>query len=234
MSEKYKLKYEVVAILKENIEKGLEAFGLPITHTPGDSGWLVMESDQPRFVGAEYAILFYMEKSERIGWQSDRRLYNQESQQFDVVEYFIEQQIWRIRVIAKATTKPITDEEVPVMTDDVTSMLISWFNRIGCQEFRRHNMANLFIQMKDVKTYKDKSEVPQWTTEFPLKLQVVKQFETEIGTAEPQLGGLVGLDGRTGNGEETGTEEIEDNPKVYNKGGFLSTLVSRIRGIFRP
>ena len=74
-------------------------------------------------------------------------------------------------------------------------MLISWFNRLGCEEFRKHNMANLFVQMKDVTTYKGKSDVNQWTTEFPLKLQVIKQFETEMDYATPVYGGSVGVQG---------------------------------------
>ena len=221
MSEKYKLKYEVVAILKANIEKGLESFGLPITQSPGDHGWLVMESDQPKFQGADNAVLFYLEKTERIGWQGDRRYYNRETGNFDVIDYFIEQQHWKIKVICKRTTEKVTEEDMPVVAEDVTGMLIAWFNRLGCVEFRQHNMANLFVQMKDVRVYKDRSDVPQWTTEFPLKLQVVKQFETEIGTATPELGGIVGLEGR---GIEKGEEKRRD--------GIWRRFVGRIKGIF--
>lgn len=222
MSEKYKLKYEVIAILKENIQHGLESFGLPITQSPGDHGWLVMESDQPKFQGADNAVLFYLERTERIGWQSDRRYFNEETKNYDVIDYFIEQQHWKIKVICKRTTDKVTDEDIPVLAEDVTGMLIAWFNRLGCIEFRQHNMANLFIQMKDVRVYKDRSDVPQWTTEFPLKLQVVKQFETEIGTAEPQFGGLVGVDGKGMDGSEGS-----------RSGGLIGRIVSRIKGIFK-
>ena len=186
MSEKFKLKYEVINILRDNILKGLESFGLNVSESPGDGGWICMESDQPSFRNADNAVLFFLEKMERIGIQSARRLYNKETGNYDVLDYFIEQQIWKIRVICKRTTEPITDENIPVTTEDVASMLIGWFNRIGCAEFRDHNMANLFIQMKDVQTYQGKSEVPQWVTEFPIKVQVIKQFETEIGVATPQ------------------------------------------------
>ena len=195
MSEKYKLKYEVVAILKENIQKGLESFGLPLSETPGDGGWICMEGDQPAFRNADKAVLFFCEKVERIGWQSARDVYNREKDNFDVIEYFIEQQIWQIKVICKRSTAPVTDEDIPLTTEDVASMLIAWFNRMGCQEFRKHNMANLFVQLKDVKSYKSASDVSQWTTEFPLKLQVIKQFETEIGTAVPEYGGSIPIEG---------------------------------------
>lgn len=213
MSEKFKLRYEVVAILKENIQKGLSSFGLQISNRPGDGGWLCMESDQPSFRNADNAVLFWMEHADRIGIQGDRRLYNSETQQMDVVDYFIEQQTWKIKIVCKRTTEPITDDNIPVMTEDVASMLVGWFNRLGCMEFRQHNMANLFIQMKDVKTYQGKSEVPQWVTEFPLKLQVVKQFETEIETAEPVYGGGIPIDGKTAAEDATG--EMETNTHLY-------------------
>lgn len=222
MSEKFKLKSEVVAILKANIEKGLAAFGVSVTHNPGESGWLVMESDQSSFRFANNAVIFYLEKAERIGWQSNRSLYNSETDQFDVIDYFIEQQIWRIKVLYKSTTETITASNIPVQGADITSMLIAWFNRLGCMEFREHNMANLFIQMKDVRTYKDKSDVSQWTTEFPLKLQVIKQFETEIPYASPKYGGVIPIEGKTGkNGRR-------DLPKK----GLISRLLVRIKGIF--
>lgn len=195
MSEQYKLRYEVVAILTDNIKKGLSSFGLPVVDKPGDRGWLVMESDQPSISGADNVVLFNLEHVERIGWQGDHREFNPETGDFKVVDCFIEQQTWNIRTLCKRNTKPITDDDIPVVAADVTGMLISWFNRLGCMEFRRHNMANLFVQTKDVKTYKDRSDVNQWTTSFPLKLQVVKQFETELDSATPQYGGAVPIRG---------------------------------------
>lgn len=232
MSEKFKLKYEVVAILKDNIQKGMESFGLPISTSPGDGGWICMESDQPSFRNTDDAVLFFKEGTERIGWQGNRHLFNKETGLFDVIDYWIEQQTWKIRIIRKRTTEPITDENIPVTTDDVASMLIGWFNRLGCAEFRKYNMANLFIQMKDVKTYEGKSEVPQWVTEFPLKLQVIKQFETEIDTARPEYGGSIPIEGKAGKGDEL-AEAAAENPKIHNKAGFLGRLISRVkRGIF--
>lgn len=191
MSEKFKLKYEVVAILRDTIIKGLEAFGIPISETPGDGGWVCMESDQPSFRNADNAVLFWHEKSERIGWQGHNRKYDAETELMEVVDYFIEQQIWRIKVLCKRTTEEITEESLPLTAEDVTSMLVGWFNRMGCAEFRKHNMANLFIQMKDVRTYNDKSDVSQKVAEFPIKLQVVKQFESDGEAALPKYAGTV-------------------------------------------
>ena len=218
MSEKFKLKYEVVAILKANIEKGLESFGMHISSSPGDGGWICMESDQPSFRNVDNAILFFKEGTERIGLQSDRRIFNKDTGLFDVMDYWIEQQTWKIRIICKRTTEPVTDDNIPLMTDDVASMLIGWFNRLGCAEFREHDMANLYIQMKDVKTYEGKSEVPQWVTEFPIKIQVIKQFETEIEPAKPVYGGSFPIEG---------TSEAKPRAASGKKG-----VLGRIAGIF--
>ena len=107
MSEKFKLRYEVVAILKANIIKGMESFGLPVTDNPKDAGWIVMESDQPSLRNVDNAVLFFLEHVDRIGWQGDHRLYNKETGKYDVIDCFIEQQTWKIRVLCKRTTKPI-------------------------------------------------------------------------------------------------------------------------------
>lgn len=189
MSEKFKFKYEVAAILKENILKGLESFGLPLSETPGDGAWTCFESDQSAYRNADNAILFWHEHSERIGWQGDRKAYNPETESMEVVDYFIEQQTWKIKILCKSTTEEITDESIPMTSEDVACLMMGWFNRLGCMEFRKHNMANLYIQMKDIKSYKDKSDVQQWATEFPIKIQVVKQFETEMDSALPKYGG---------------------------------------------
>lgn len=195
MSEKFKLKYEVAAILRDNIVKGLTSFGVQIANSPGEPGWVVMESDQPAFRNADYAVLFFLEHSERIGWQGQKDVYNHETDKFDEIEYFIDQQTWKIRVISKRTTKEITAETIPIMPSDVVEMLRAWFNRKGCIEFRKHHMANLFIQTKDVQTYKDKSDVNQWMAEFPLKLQVIKEFKTEVEWASVRYAGAIGIQG---------------------------------------
>jgi len=239
MSEKFKLRYEVVAILTDNISKGLTSFGLPVTQNPGDDGWLIMESDQPALRNADNAILFNLEHVERIGWQGDHREFNKETGKYDVIDCFIEQQTWKIRVVCKRSTKPITDDDIPVVASDVTSMLIAWFNRLGCIEFRKHNMANLFVQMKDVRTYKDKSDVNQWTTEFPLKLQVVKQFETEIDTATPKYGGAIPIEGKAPkpvevprDGKRDGGEGRKSSPfgfigRIFRRLGLLPDGISQ-------
>ena len=238
MSEKFKLKYEVVAILRDNILKGLESFGIPISESPNDGGWICMEADQPSFRNADNAILFWMEKAERLGLQSDRNLYNRETGKFDVVDYFIEQQLWKIKVISKRTTAPITENNIPLTTEDVTCMLIGWFNRLGCEEFRKHNMANLFVQSKDIRTYKDKSDVNQWTTEFPLKLQVIKQFETELDTATPVYGGTIPLEGKPIEdiSGETDIEEDRSQPNAplqSRTAKFLNRVKNLLIGNFQ-
>lgn len=219
MSELYKLKYEVVAILQANIIKGLEAFGLQISSTPGDGGWVCMESDQPSFRSSENAILFWLEGSERIGWQSNYTEYKFDSGKFEDIEAYIEQQEWRIKIIKSRTVQPITEDSIPIMPDDIANMLQAWFNRLGCNEFRKHNMANLFVQSKDITMYKDKSDVSQWVCEFPLKLQVIKQFQTELEPATPQLGQLVPIQG------------VEKTQRQGQREGLFSRVVKKVKSI---
>lgn len=185
MSERYKLKYEVLAILRENIVTGMTSFGLPISSRPGDGGWIVMESEQHSIRNADKAVLIWMEKAERVGWQGHKDgPYNEEKRVFESTDFFIEQQTWKIKVLCPQKTTPVTSENIPICTEDVAGMLIAWFSRPGCYRFHEHGITNLFVLSKDIKTYKDKSDVPQWVTEFPLKLHVTKEFTYDIPAAE--------------------------------------------------
>ena len=192
MSEKYKLKYEVLAILRENIIAGMTAFGIPVSNRPGDGGWIVMESDQHSIRNADKAVLLWMEKVERIGWQGHKDGgYNAEKNVFESKDFFLEQQTWKIKVLCPQKTTPVTPENIPICTEDVAGMLIAWFSRPGCQFFVEHGMSNLFVLSKDIKTYKDTSDVPQWVTEFPLKIHVNKEFTYDIPAATIENKGLV-------------------------------------------
>lgn len=193
MSERYKLKYEVLKILRDNIIKGLESFGLPISTRKEDGGWRVIEGEQPSFRNMDKCVLVWLEQSERIGWQGWKDIYNKDTKKFDTEETFIDQQRWKISVLYKRTTAEVTETEMPYTTQDIAGMLIAWFNRLGCQEFRKHNCANLIIKSKDLKTYKATSDVQQWVSEFPLLLQVIKTFVTETEPAKPRFEGMIGV-----------------------------------------
>ena len=194
MSDKFKLKYEVIAILRDNIIMGMSAFGLPMSETAGDGGWIVMESDQPSMRNADKVVLFWLEKTERQTYGREFS-FNKESGKFDDTDNFIEQQHWKIKILCRRDTKPVSDDDIPIMTEDVASMLAAWFHRHGCDEFRKHNMSNLYVQLKDMKTYKDPSDVNQWATEFVLKLNVRKSFTMEVDTAEPDNVGMIQISG---------------------------------------
>ena len=136
-------------------------------------------------------VLVWMEQSERIGMQGWHDIYNKDTKKFDTEETFIDQQRWKISVLYKRTTAEVTEDNMPYTTQDIAGMLIAWFNRLGCQEFRKHNCANLIIKGKDLKTYKATSDVQQWVSEFPLYLQVIKTFSTETEPAKPKFEGMI-------------------------------------------
>ena len=191
MSETYKTKFEVLEILRDNIFAGLESFGMATKKTDTENGWDCVESEQPSFKNVDKMVAVQLDKVERIGWQGVHEEYNKETQQFDETDHWIEQQIWMIRVFKRMKTDPPTADTMTSM--DICGMLIAWFNRLGCIEFRKHHCANLFIQMKDLKAYKGPSDVSQWASEFPLKLQVPKLFTTSIPSAQVKSEGMIGI-----------------------------------------
>ena len=193
MSEAYKHKYEVLKILRDNILKGLEAFGLPVSTTQEDGGWRCFEAEQPSFRNLDKVVAVYMENSERVGWQGAHTEFNEDTQKYETTEHFIDQQTWKISVIYKRTTAEVTEESMPYTTTDIAGMLIAWFNRQGCAEFRKNGCANLLIKAKDLQTYKSTSDVSQWISEFPLKLQVFKVFTYDLDSAVPVLEGVKGV-----------------------------------------
>lgn len=191
MSESFKFKYEVIKMLRDNILAGLASFGLPILSDTEKDGWGCVESEQQSFKHENKVVAFFLENVERIGWQGGRDEYDKERKVYNQIQQWIEQQTWKIRVILRRTTEPVTAETVT--TNDVAAMLIAWFNRLGCAEFRKHYCSNLFVQMKDLRTYKGTSDASQWVSEFPLKLLVPKAFAAEMPSAIPELRGIIGI-----------------------------------------
>ena len=194
MSEKFKLKYEVINILRDNIIAGMTAFGLPISESPGDGGWIVMESDQPSLRNVDKAVIFWMEKIERLlGIGHTPGEYHEDTNTFDSIETFNETQIWKIKIIKTRKTTPVADGDIPICTEDVASMLTGWFNHLGREFFNQYGMDNLFIMAKDIHTYKDQSDVNQWATEIPLKVLLAKEFTAQIPAATLDNRGIVGI-----------------------------------------
>lgn len=191
MSETFKTKYEVSKLIRENILKGLAAFGLPIRAEGSTEGWDCIESDQPSFKNENRIVTFYLENVERIGWQGYSKEYDKDTDTFTVTDNWIELQTWKVNVLLKRKDGPTTTDNIT--TNDVASMLIAWFNRLGVVEFRKHYCANFFIQLKELHNYKGTADVPQWTSSFPLKLQVPKMFATDIPPATPQLEAMIGV-----------------------------------------
>ena len=191
MSENFKSKYEVVQIIRDNILMGLKAFGQPVREAEGNGGWDCIESDQQSFKNVDKTICINRVKTDRVGWQSAHSEYNRDTKKFATTESFIEQQEWQVRIILKRNVEPVDGNTVT--TEDIAAMLTAWFNRMGCAEFRKHHCANLFVQSKDIKVYKDTSDVSQMITSFPLKLQVPKAFCVEEPSARPEFKGIEGI-----------------------------------------
>ncbi|MBO6031926.1 MAG: hypothetical protein J6Q22_10835 [Prevotella sp.] len=172
----------------------MTSFGLPICESPGGEGWVVMESDQPSFRNADHAVLFWMEKVERL-WGIGHKIvgYDEQTRTFESEESFREQQIWKIKIISSRSTKPVKEDDIPICTEDVASMLTGWFNHLGREHFAFYGMTNLFIMAKDINTYKDKSDANQWVTEFPLKIMLQKDFVAHVPAATLDNRGVIAV-----------------------------------------
>lgn len=191
MSAGFKFKYEIINIIRDNIFKGLSSFGLPLKSKENPTGWDCMESDQQSFVNIDRTVCISLQKVERVGWQSARRIYDESEDSIKESDHWLEQQTWEIKIILKRSIEPASASTIT--TFDVSTMLVSWFNRLGCNEFRKHNCSNLFIQTKDIKVYKDTSDVSQQISSFPLKLHVDKRFTTTIQTADVSCEGMLAV-----------------------------------------
>lgn len=186
-----KSKYDVLKLISDNIKMGLAAFGQQVSDGKGGPGWKVMEGNQQSFKNVDQVVLLTNLKNDRVGWQSKGYVMNEETKVADRCESWIEQQEWEIKALLNRTTGPVTGDTMT--SDDICLMLISWFNSVGCEEFRKNRCANLLINPRDVKTYNDSSDVSQYRSSFVLKLQVPKMFVFKTPTASVKFRGFIGV-----------------------------------------
>lgn len=192
MSEALKTKYEVLKIIRTNVLMGLSAFGEETVSdkNKGDKNlWQCMEANQPSYQNFDKVVLLELRGSNRIGLPSITDKWDREARKTIRISSWIEQQEWIVKVLFNRTTEKKTADTIT--TEDVASMLASWFNDLGCAEFRKHNCGCLFVQSKDIKPYLDKSSQQQMGSMFVLKLQIPKSACFEIPDAKVSPGEFV-------------------------------------------
>lgn len=172
MSLECKNRFEVQKIVIEAILRGLEAFGF--------QGWDCMEFGQASFQKADKIVLVNLLKASRVGWLGERYDGGVQSDLTRVDEW-IEQQNWQIHVILKRKNSGNTVNTI--LSEDVATMLITWFNGRGAEFLRPKGIAPLRIDANSLIVYNDDSSVYQKRSTFTVKLQVPK----EIGSMQISL-----------------------------------------------
>ena len=176
MSEWTKGKYAVQKIIRDNVILGMTKFN--------QTGWDCIEFAQATMQNADKIITMNCTGVDRIGWQGAK---------FDSVlrtrtDEWLEEQTWMFQVILKRTNKVVTASTIT--TQDVASMLITWFNGMGCDEFRRKRCANLRIDPSSVIVYNDDSDIYQKRAVFTMRLQVPKEYsygQDFLDTIKPDI-----------------------------------------------
>lgn len=176
MSEWAKGKYAVQKIIRDNVILGMTKFG--------QTGWDCIEFAQATMQNADKIITMNCTGVDRIGWQGTK---------FDSVlgtrtDEWLEEQTWMFQVILKRTNEVVTASTIT--TQDVASMLITWFNGMGCDEFRRNRCANLRIDPSSVIVYNDDSDIYQKRAVFTMRLQVPKEYsygQDFLDTIKPDI-----------------------------------------------
>ena len=164
MSEECKTRLRVQEIIRKNILSMLDAMNM--------SGWDVMEFAQANFQKADKVILLNCIRTERVGWQDTQ--YSVSTVGLDGTDSWIEQQTWQIHVILKRKGKETTDD---ILSEDMSSYLMTWFNGRGCDLFRNNGMANLRIDHDNILVYNDDSDLYQKRAVFSLKVQIPKMLK---------------------------------------------------------
>lgn len=164
MSEANKTRFEVQAILGDNLMAALTQFGL--------TNWGVAEFANPSLQNMNGVVLMNYLKSNRFGWQGD-------SIDSLLIEHqeWMEIQSWQIHCIAKRTDST-TDSSI--LAEDVASDLIAWFNGHGCKYFRERGLSNLVIDANSILVYNDNSNLYQKRAVFTVKIVVPKEITSTV------------------------------------------------------
>ena len=173
MSTANKNRLEVQKILRDNIIAGMTALGY--------TGWGVMEFANASMQKADKVVLMNLIRNNRVGWQGHR--YEDVANAFKRVDEWIDEQSWQLHIICKRTA---TTTVADVLPEDVADNLITWFNGVGADLFRKSGVAPLRIDYSSVIVYNDNSDLYQKRAVFTVKIQVPKELTTNQDEMTPK------------------------------------------------
>jgi len=177
MSASNKTRFEVQTILRSCIIQGLTQFS--------QTGWDVMEFANASFEKANKVVLMNLIKCSRVGWQAQK--YPVTASVLGRREEWIEEQNWQLSTILKRTD---ATDDTSILAEDVSQMLITWFNGPGADYLRKSGVAPLRVDTESVIVYNDNSELYQKRAVFTVKIQVpkVQLFgQNKLNAVEPHI-----------------------------------------------
>ena len=174
MSAGNKTRLEVQKILIDSISAGLAYLN--------ETGWGIMEFANASFIKADKIILVNLINARRIGWQAFSFPMNQ--QVLGRKDEWIEEQSWQVHTLCKRVDNGAAND---ARAEDVATNLVAWFNGPGCDELRRHGVANIRIDSAQILVYNDNSNLYQKRAVFTVKIQTPKELTASQPDVEATL-----------------------------------------------
>ncbi|MCQ2299916.1 MAG: hypothetical protein MJZ81_07330 [Bacteroidales bacterium] len=172
MSDSMKNLYEVLRILRASVLEAFAAFHL--------EGWNCMEFAQSRMTSGDKVVLIQNTKSRRVGFQGFEFKRKPDGGAYRVDDW-LEEQTWTFTIVAKRPVDKTTGETrisgETIVSEDVGSMLQTWFNGPGALRLReKAKFGVLRVPDGETSEYKDDSDVSQKKTVLSVNVQVPKEF----------------------------------------------------------
>jgi hypothetical protein len=151
-------------ILIDCISESFKVYGLP--------DWDVMEFANASFLKANKVVLVTCITASRVGFQGHDYKTVGTDPTLRRKDDWLEEQLWQIHCICKRGTPDA------ILPEDMSDILITWFNGLGCEYLRKKGVANVRIDFMNIFVYNDDSNLYQKRSVFPVKIQVPKEITT--------------------------------------------------------
>lgn len=172
---------DVQKILRQNILAGLAAYGY------GD-GFEVIEFANFGKIRKDKVVTMNLLRRKRVGWQG--RKYSSPADELTRTDEWISEEHWQLQVILKRNSGTKDDS---ILSQDIAEVLVTWFNGLGCDEFRKYGIANLRIDSEQIIVYNDDSDLYQKRCVFTVKIQVPKELTVKQPEMATELEGIYGV-----------------------------------------
>lgn len=168
MSAEMRGEYEILALLRSCVLEGLKVFGI-------EQGVDVRRFAQANFNHGDKLVLINLVKTNRVGWQYVKYGMLSTEKDLNRTDKWIEEQVYQISCIKRMLK---SDDETTITAEDISTSLITWFNRRGLDWLRDHGLSSYPIDPNSIKVYNDDSDLYQRRPVFNITIIVNKSFKT--------------------------------------------------------